>query len=337
MLRGRVSRGQYVPDIKYPFSGPPGIRPVPACRRPARRERPGGHRGQRSASQPPRRPATSRRDRPQLAPRWPAIAPRASAGTSISVRAGRRTRWRTRRRPGRPARPAGAGPVPLDDRIDHPEQQPCGNPRVGIRPDIAIPLSFRDQARDQAVEGPAPRQGRALDLTVAADTQQQGHVRKLRFQHGHRVADEHLQPHDGGRVKLPGALCRLRPPVKRPIQSDTQEFFLAGHVMVNGRLGDAQALGQVLHAGPVVSALVEHLNRDLQQRLQVIPRTPAATGRSAATAVICAARHRAWPRPERSCHRWLRQPTSPPRFATERPLYCNPCRAPGHDRPPGRP
>src|ERR1700677_4133870 len=44
-------------------------------------------------------------------------------------------------------------------------------------------------------------------------------------------------------------------------------------MMVDGGLRDAEPLGELLHAGPVVAALVEHRDRHGQQRLEVVTRT----------------------------------------------------------------
>ena len=75
------------------------------------------------------------------------------------------------------------------------------------------------------------------------------------------------------RARSPG----LPEPVKRPVQRQPQQLLLARHVVVDPRLGDAEPPRQVLHARPVVAALVEDLDRDPQHRLQVVAGPPAAT------------------------------------------------------------
>src|SRR5690606_7616229 len=66
--------------------------------------------------------------------------------------------------------------------------------------------------------------------------------------------------------------------VQRPADGEVEQLLLAGDMVVDGRLGDAEAAGQLLHAGAVVSAFVEDGDGDLQQRVAVVARsatTPA--------------------------------------------------------------
>jgi len=47
-----------------------------------------------------------------------------------------------------PARPDGSRAVPLNDRVDHPEQEP-GWSSVYVRADVTIALGLLDQVRDE--------------------------------------------------------------------------------------------------------------------------------------------------------------------------------------------
>jgi hypothetical protein len=168
--------------------------------------------------------------------------------------------------------------VPLDERVDHAEQQPRGDGGADVGPDVAVPPGLADQAGDDAVEGAAALQGLALGPGVAAHAQQHGHVGQLGLQHRDRGADQRLEPVDRGRARGAGhgrlAHRRLQA-VQRPPRGQAQQLLLPRHVVVDRRPGHPEAAGQVIHAGAVVAALVEHLRRGRQQRVQVMAR-PAA-------------------------------------------------------------
>ena len=72
---------------------------------------------------------------------------------------------------------AAAGrPVPLDQRVDQAEEQPCGDRGVDIGADVPVLLGFLHQIGDELVERPPAVQGRPLGLGIAADPQQQRDV-----------------------------------------------------------------------------------------------------------------------------------------------------------------
>ena len=145
--------------------------------------------------------------------------------------------------------------------------------------DVASTFGFLDQVRDEAVERPPARNRHALHGRIPPDAQQQGDVRQLSFQHRHRAPHEHFQSFDGWRIEHAGLLSRLGPSVQGTVESHPEEFFLAGDVVVDRGLRDAETLGQVVHARSVVAALVEEIHGDAQHRLEVVARAAAAARR----------------------------------------------------------
>jgi hypothetical protein len=172
----------------------------------------------------------------------------------------------------------GAGPVPLDDRVHHAEEQPRRDRRVHVRPHVAIGFGLLDQAGHDAVELPPPLQGVPLDLGVAPHAQQQRDVRQPVGQHLDAALHQPFEPLDGGPAGLPGLGGRLGQPVERPVEGQAEQVLLAVHVVVDGRLRDAEPPGQDLHAGAVVTTLVEDGHGHGEQRFQVIAGPAGATG-----------------------------------------------------------
>ncbi len=63
--------------------------------------------------------------------------------------------------------------------------------------------------------------------------------------------------------------------VQRLAERELEKFVLRCDVVVDRRLGQTESCGQHAHGGGVVAELVERCDRDLQDSLLVVPRTPA--------------------------------------------------------------
>ena len=74
-----------------------------------------------------------------------------------------------------------------------------------------------------------------------------------------------------GPVVAPGLLGDGEQRVQRPVERQPQQLDLAGHVVVDRRLGDAEPGGHLVHAGRLVAALVEQRDRGVEQRVQRVP------------------------------------------------------------------
>src|SRR5439155_1159988 len=64
--------------------------------------------------------------------------------------------------------------------------------------------------------------------------------------------------------------------VQGPVQSQAEQLLLARHVVVDGRLGDAEPDREVAHAGPVVAARIEQFDAHRQHRGAAVTRPPCA-------------------------------------------------------------
>ena len=182
--------------------------------------------------------------------------------------------------------------VPLGERVDGAEQQPAGDGGIDVGPHVALVLGGADQPGDDPVELAAPLQRRPLDLGVAAQPQQQGDERQLGGEHAHRAADDVLEPVDrraGGRA---GLLGDGEQRVQRAVERQPQQVPLARHVVVDRRLGDAEPGGQLVHAGRLVAALVEHRDGDVEQRVQRVTRGGRGVPGCVRPRCSCAAAHR---------------------------------------------
>src|SRR5580704_10711043 len=169
-------------------------------------------------------------------------------------------------------------PVPLHHRVDHSVEQPGDSRRADVGTQGALVPGLRDQPGHGGIELPPPRQRPPLRLGVPPDPQQQGDEGQLRHQQQHAAPGQFLQSRDGRRLHGRDLVQHREQPVERPVHGQPEQLLLARHVVVDRGLGDAQLPGQVLHAGPVVAALVEHLDRAAQHRLQVVagPAAPHA-------------------------------------------------------------
>src|SRR5690606_16486827 len=63
------------------------------------------------------------------------------------------------------------GAVPVDEGVDHSEEEPSDGAGVHVGADRPVGLGFVDEFGDGTVEGPAPLQGGTLKLGVAAQPQ----------------------------------------------------------------------------------------------------------------------------------------------------------------------
>ncbi len=200
-------------------------------------------------------------------------------------------------------------PVPLDDGVDQAEQQPRGDHRVGVGPDVAVAHRLRHQFGDKPVEGAPLVERGPLDVGVAAHAQQQGDVGRLGFEHLDAAPDEVLQSLDGGRGERPRPVRHHGQAGQGPVQGQPEQFLLARDVVIDRRLRDAEPGRQVTHARAVVTALVEQLDGHGQHGSQVVagPSAPRPGGRSNGRAVRTGRSHRAhearpssWLRPRNS-------------------------------------
>jgi hypothetical protein len=66
--------------------------------------------------------------------------------------------------------------------------------------------------------------------------------------------------------------------VECAVDRQSEQFVLAGHVVVDRGLGDAQFARQVFHAGAVVAAFVEQLDGHQQEGFQVVAWAAALRG-----------------------------------------------------------
>ena len=107
--------------------------------------------------------------------------------------------------------------------------------------------------------------------------------------HPHAAADQEFQPLDRGRIECARLVGDGEQPVQRAVERTPQQLLLARHVVVDRRLRDAQAAGEVLHAGAVVAALVEHLDGDGEQRRPGRNRAARAGRRSSPDLLAAAA------------------------------------------------
>jgi hypothetical protein len=79
--------------------------------------------------------------------------------------------------------PAAGGAVPLDDGVDQAEQQPRGDHRVGLWPDVAVAHGLGHQLGHEPVEGAPPVKRGPLDIGIAVHPEQQGDVGRLGFEY----------------------------------------------------------------------------------------------------------------------------------------------------------
>ena len=87
--------------------------------------------------------------------------------------------------------------VPLDERVDHAEQQPGGHRRVHVGAQVALGGRLGDQAGHEMVEFAAAGQRVPFHHGVAAHPEQQRDERQLLGQDHDAAADQMLQPVDG--------------------------------------------------------------------------------------------------------------------------------------------
>src|SRR5690606_25853102 len=81
--------------------------------------------------------------------------------------------------------------------------------------------------------------------------------------------------------------------VQRPVDAEPEQFVLARDVVVDRRLGDPEAVGEVLHAGAFVTALVENPDGDLEQSPEVI--SGPAPARCALSVALHTSKYRSGP------------------------------------------
>ncbi|GAB2635756.1 hypothetical protein GCM10027068_14000 [Prescottella soli] len=167
-----------------------------------------------------------------------------------------------------------ARPVPLDQRVDHPEYQPARERRVDPRPEVAFLGGGHHQITDEGIEFPSAREGTPFDGRVPTNPEKQCHIGKLGHEHLDASPHEVLESIDGPTA---GHLIFGRDREERvegPGQREFQELRLAGYVVIDRRLRDAEPLGKRLHAGAVVPLVVEHLHRNGKQRVEIVSRSP---------------------------------------------------------------
>jgi hypothetical protein len=172
--------------------------------------------------------------------------------------------------------PAAGGAVPLDDGVDQAEQQPRGDHRVGLWPDVAVAHGLGHQLGHEPVEGAPPVKRGPLDIGIAVHPEQQGDVGRLGFEYVDAAPDEVLQTLDGRRGQGARPVRHRRQAGQGPVQGQAEQFFLARDMVIDRRLRDAEPGRQVPHARTVVAALVEQLDGHRQHGRQVVARPSAA-------------------------------------------------------------
>ena len=127
----------------------------------------------------------------------------------------------------------------------------------------------------EPVKGTPLVQRGPLDVAVPAHPEQQRDVGRLGLEHLDAAPDQVLQALDGRGGERAGPAGHRGQAVQGPVQGQAEQFLLARHVVVDGRLGDAEPGRQVAHAGAVVAALVEQLDGRREHRGEVVAGSPA--------------------------------------------------------------
>jgi hypothetical protein len=161
-------------------------------------------------------------------------------------------------------------PVPLDERIHGAENQSARKMGIDIGADSSFLRREFDQFGDTVVELASSLQDSLFSGTVPMDSQQQGDIRQLGCEYFDAPTHDVLKPGRRGELGCIGFVDERKKGIERTGDGKIQKFLLAGDMVVDAGLAEAQASGQLLHTGGVITALVEDLDRDLEKRITVV-------------------------------------------------------------------
>ncbi len=144
-------------------------------------------------------------------------------------------------------------------------------------PHVAIGDRLGDEAGNELIELAPPLQCPPLDVRAAVHAHQQRDVWQPIAEHVDAAADELLESIDGASTGCRDVISDGEQAVESPIEGEPEQLLLAGDVVVDRRLADAEAAGHVLHPRAVVAAFVEHLDRPVEDGLEVVAGPPATS------------------------------------------------------------
>ena len=120
---------------------------------------------------------------------------------------------------------------------------------------------------------------------VAVDAEEQGDEGQALAEHADAPAHQLFELGDGRTSARCDVVDDGEQPVEGVVEGELEQLLLAGDVVIDRRLGDAQPRSQVVHPRSVVAALVEHLDGDIEQPGEVVARATAASWRRLRTPV----------------------------------------------------
>ena len=178
---------------------------------------------------------------------------------------------------------------------------------VDVCADVALVDGFLDYSSDDLVEASSLLQSPSLGLGVAVHAQQQRHVGESFSEDLDVSPDDVQQPVNGTASGRLGLADTRQEGFESTFERQPEQMLLALDVVLDRGLGQTRGVRQVLEARPVLPALGEHLNRGLQQRVEVVSgarlstREPSVARGSLDHSQIMPRPSRERPTPQRKC------------------------------------